>query len=95
MSNEQLVTNWLKNNTNLSWSRTGGDQPPVKLDRLYINRSEAYEIRDFIIKLCSEGNYKHSDENYNIIYNDIKAYKPSEKLTTQELLSHLLSKYKK
>lgn len=49
MSNEAKVSKWLRDNTELSWSRTKGDSPAVKLDRLYINRSEAYEIRDFIL----------------------------------------------
>ncbi|WP_342609206.1 hypothetical protein [Vibrio tritonius] len=94
MTDVQLITNWLKNNTTLSWTRTGGDQPAVKLDRIYINRSEAYEIRDFIIKLCSEGNYQHSEKNYAIFFKDINAYNPGQKVTSQELLSYLLSKYK-
>lgn len=48
--NESQVTKWLKENTKLSWTRTGSDTPAVKLDRLYTNRSEGYEIRDVILR---------------------------------------------
>lgn len=62
MKYEQEVTDWLEENTNLAWTRTGGDKPPVKLDRLYINRSEGCEIRDFILKYYKDCNLAHKPE---------------------------------
>jgi hypothetical protein len=92
MKNEQKITKWLKENTDLSWTRTDGDEPPVKLDRLYINRSEAYEIRDFILKYYQECNLEHSESNYKISLKKILGYKSDEKVKTQELLDHLANK---
>lgn len=92
MKHEQEVTDWLEENTDLSWTRTGGDKPPVKLDRLYINRSEAYEIRDFILKYYEECNLEHKPENYKISLKKIMAYKSGQKVKTQDLLDHLADK---
>ncbi|HBC3568663.1 TPA: hypothetical protein ACN322_004655 [Vibrio parahaemolyticus] len=94
MSNTQKVTKWLKDNTNLSWTRTGGDEPPVKQDRLYINRSEGYEIRDFILRYYEECNLEHKGSNYEISLKKIKNFKPGEKVKTQDLLDHLAAKVK-
>ncbi len=95
MNDEQKVTKWLKENTELSWTRVGGDEPPVKLDRLYINRSEGYEIRDFILKYYKECNLKHKSNNYEITLKKIMEYKSGEKVKTQELIDHLKSKLNK
>lgn len=92
MSNKQAVTKWLEENTDLSWTRTGGDEPPVKLDRLYINRSEGYEIRDFILKYYEQCNLKHSSSNYEKSLKKIMAYKKGEKVKTQDLLDYLEGK---
>lgn len=94
MTNESQVTKWLKDNTDLSWTRTDGDSPAVKLDRLYINRGEAYEIRDFILKYYDECNLEHKPENYKISLEKILAYKKGEKVKTEDLLAHLKSKLK-
>jgi hypothetical protein len=94
MTNESQVTKWLKDNTNLSWARTEGDSPAVKLDRQYINRGEAYEIRDFILKYYGECNLEHKPENYKISLEKILAYKKGEKVKTEDLLAHLKSKLK-
>lgn len=92
MSNEDQVTRWLNDNTNLSWTRVDGDAPPVKLDRLYINRSEGYEIRDFILVYYDDCNLEHKYENYEITLKKIMAYKKGEKVKTKDLLVHLKSK---
>ena len=92
MSDKQAVTKWLKENTDLSWTRTGGDEAPVKLDRLYLNRSEGYEIRDFILKYYEKCNLKHSSNNYEKSFGKIMAYKNGEKVKTQDLLDHLEAK---
>jgi len=94
MKDIEKVTKWLTDNTDLSWTRTGGDEPPVKLDRLYINRSEGYEIRDFIIRYYEECNLEHKDSNYEISYNKIMKYKKSERIKAQELLDHLTENHK-
>ncbi len=94
MTNESQVTKWLKDNADLSWGRTGGDSPEVKLDRLYINRSEAYEIRDFILKYYDECNLEHKPENYKISLEKICAYRKGEKVKTEDLLAHLKIKLK-
>lgn len=95
MSKESQVTKWLEDNTDLSWTRTGGDAPPVNLDRLYINRSEGYEIRDFILKYYDECKLEHKPENYEITLKKIMAYQKGEKVKTEDLLAHLKSKFKK
>lgn len=92
MSKEQEVTSWLKENTDLSWTRTEGDEPPVKLDRLYINRSEGYEIRDFILRYYEECNLEHKAGNYKISLKKIMGYKSGQKAKSQELLDHLANK---
>lgn len=89
MSDKQSVTKWLEENTNLSWTRTGGDEPPVKLDRLFINRSEGYEVRDFILKYYEQCNLKHSTSNYEKSFLKIMAYRKGEKVKSQDLLDHL------
>lgn len=91
---EHKVTKWLKDNTSLSWTRTGGDEPPVKLDRLYINRSEGYEIRDFILKYYDLCDLAHNHDNYSITFQKIKSYKSNQKVKTQEMLDHLASTLK-
>ena len=95
MSEESQLTKWLEDNTNLSWTRTGGDAPAVKLDRLYINRSEGYEIRDFILKYYYECNLRHNSVNYEITLEKIMAYQKGEKVKTEDLLAHLKSKLEK
>ncbi|MCL1074830.1 hypothetical protein [Shewanella dokdonensis] len=94
MSNEEKVTKWLKENTDLSWTRTGGDSPAVKEDREYINRSEGYEIRDFILKYYKECGLEHSDSNYEITFNKINNFNPGKKVKTEDLLAHLSAKHK-
>ncbi|MFT5788047.1 MAG: hypothetical protein ACI8SJ_000142 [Shewanella sp.] len=94
MTKEQVVTQWLEDNTNLSWTRVGGDTPAVKLDRLYINRSEAYEIRDFILKYYQECNLGHKADNYKITLNKIMSYKSGEKVKTQDMLDYLSRRLK-
>ncbi|MDP8098395.1 hypothetical protein [Pasteurella atlantica] len=89
MLNESKVTGWLKDNTDLSWTLTNGDTPSVKLDRLYINRSEGYEIRDFILKFYDKYHIKHKSDNYKITFEKIMAYKEGEKVKTEDLLNHL------
>ncbi|WP_057831223.1 hypothetical protein [Colwellia sp. TT2012] len=92
MTKEQVITQWLTDNTDLSWTRTGGDTPAVKLDRLYINRSEAYEIRDFILKYYKECNLEHKSDNYKITLKKIMSYKSGDRVKTQDMLDHLTSK---
>ncbi len=92
MSNESKVTKWLKDNTDLSWTRTSGDEPAVKLDRLYINRSEGYEIRDFILNYYSQCGLEYKPENYEITLKKVKAYRKGEKIKTEDMLNHLKSK---
>lgn len=75
MSNEAKVSKWLRDNTDLSWSRTEGDSPAVKLDWLYINRSEAYEIRDFILGYYNCCGLGHNDDNYKKTFDRIIAFK--------------------
>ena len=95
MSKESQVTAWLKDNTDLSWKRTEGDRPQVKRDRLFINRSEGYEIRDFILNYYEGCNLEHKAENYKITLKKIKSYKQGEKVKTQDLLNHLVNGHKK
>ena len=94
MTKEQVVTQWLEDNTDLSWTRVGGDTPAVKLDRLYINRSEAYEIRDFILTYYKECKLEHKTDNYKITLKKIMSYKPGNKVKTEDMLEHLSSKLK-
>jgi hypothetical protein len=89
MTNEKKVTNWLENNTDLSWTRTNGDSPAVRDDRLYINRSEGYEIRDLILNYYKNCNLAHKDENYVKTFNKIIKYKKGEKVKTEDILRHL------
>ena len=89
MTNRQKITKWLEDNTDLSWTRTGGDEPAVKQDKLYLNRSEAYEIRDFILKYYDENNFEHKDDNYKTSLKKILDYKKGEKIKTKDLLDHL------
>lgn len=95
MSDTHSVTKWLEENTNLSWTRTGGDEPPVKLDRLYINRSEGYEVRDFILKYYKQCKLEHSTGNYEKSFRKIMAFKKGEKLKSQDLLDHLAGELSK
>jgi hypothetical protein len=67
----------------------------VKLDRLYINRSEGYEIRDFILKYYDECNLEHKSENYEITLKKVTSYKKGEKVKTEDLLEHLKGKLEK
>lgn len=94
MSKESQVTQWLKENTNLSWTRTSGDTPAVKRDRLFINRSEGYEIRDFILQYYDACDLAHKPENYGITLKKIMAYRKGEKVKTEDLLNHLKTKLK-
>ncbi|EDK9054046.1 hypothetical protein O3R54_004256 [Salmonella enterica] len=93
--NESQVTKWLKENTKLSWTRTGSDTSAVKLDRLYTNRSEGYEIRDVILRFFKDNNVGHKDEHYKIIYDGIINYKKGHRVETSDLLEHLKTYLKK
>ncbi|MGY4879458.1 hypothetical protein ACLUEY_16435 [Vreelandella aquamarina] len=94
MSKESQVTQWIKEHTNLSWTRTSGDSPAVKRDRLFINRSEGYEIKDFILQYYDECNLEHKPENYEITLKKIMEYRKGEKIKTEDLLNHLKRKLK-
>ncbi|QAB15383.1 hypothetical protein EPV75_06770 [Hydrogenovibrio thermophilus] len=94
MSKESQVTLWLTENTNLSWTRTSGDTPAVKRDRLFINRSEGYEVRDFILQYYDECDLAHNSKNYSITLKKIMAYRKGEKVKTKDLLNHLKSTLK-
>lgn len=89
MTNTEKITNWLKENTDLIWERAGGDERPIREDRNYINRSEGYEIRDFILKYYKECNLKHKDSNYEKSFKKIMSYKKGEKVKSTDLLEHL------
>lgn len=89
MTDETKVTNWLKDNTDLSWTRTNGDSPAVRDDRLYINRSEGYEIRDLILNYYKKYNLTHKSENYTITLKKVLKYKKGEKVKTELMLNHL------
>jgi methionine salvage enolase-phosphatase E1 len=89
MSNEAKVSKWLRNNTNLSWTRTSGDSLAVKLDRVYINRSEVYEIRDFILGYYDCCNLGHKDDNYKNTFDKIIAFKKGEKVKSADMLNYL------
>jgi len=91
MTNEAKITKWLKDNTNLSWTRTEGDSPAVKLDRLYLNRGEGYEIRDLIINYYQCCNLEHNDTNYKITYKKMVAFEKGVKVKTEIMLNHLIS----
>ena len=83
------INKWLIDNTDLSSSRTGNDTPAVKLDRLYINRNELYEIRDFMVGYYDCCNIGHNDENYANTFNKIIAFKKGEKVKSVDMLEHL------
>lgn len=90
MTNIEKISKWLRDNTNLSWSRTEGDSPAVQVDSLYINRSEAYEIRDLINSYYKKCNLEYKDSNFKITYNKIIKYKKGFKVKRDEILSHLI-----
>jgi hypothetical protein len=89
MSDEAKVSKWLRNNTDLSWSRTSGDSPATGLDRLYINRNEAYEIRDFILKYYDCCNLDHTNDNYAKTFSKIISYEKGKKVKSEDMLNHL------
>lgn len=95
MTNEAKVTKWLTNNTDLSWSRTEGDNPAVKLDRLYINRSEAYVVRDFILGYYDCCKLGHNDNNYEKTFDRIVAFEKGKKVKSEDMLNHLKKGKKK
>ena len=65
MINKEKLTNWLReNHPELSWSRTGGDGPQKRDDANYINRSEAYEIRDLIYSYYTHCSLGFTDKNF-------------------------------
>ena len=89
MKNESKVRAWLKENTDLAWVRTGGDTPAVKLDRLYINRSEGYEVRDFMLGYYECCNLEHNDKNYKNSFTKITKFRKGEKVKRVDMLNHL------
>lgn len=90
MTNIEMISKWLKDNTNLSWNRTEGDSPSVKVDSLYINRSEAYEIRDLINSYYKECNLEYKNDNFEITYKKIINYKKGIKVKRDEILNYLV-----
>ncbi len=95
MTDISKVTKWLRENTELSWTRTDGDSPATKQDSYYINRSEAYEFRDLIMDFYSECNLTHKDTNYEITYKKILNYRKGDKVKRKEMLEYLISSSKK
>jgi hypothetical protein len=89
MSNEAKVSKWLRDNTKLSWTRAGGDNHAIKLDRLYINRSEAYEIRDFILGYYDCCNIDHNDDNYKKTFNKIINFRKGKKVKSEDMLNYM------
>lgn len=94
MSAEGEVSKWLRDNTDLSWTRTAGDGPQVKRDRLYTNRSEGYEIRDVILNFYEECNLEHKPENYEKTLAKILNYRTGEKVKTEDLMTYLIGTIK-
>ena len=90
MSIVSELTAWLKKqDVKLSWTRVGGDEPPVEQDRLYINRSEGYEIRDFILSFFEQHNIDHTEKNYDFILHLILGYEQGKKIKTDDLRTYI------
>lgn len=93
--NAKKVAKWLRENTKLSDKRTGGDEPAVKEDREYLNRSELYEVRDLIVRYLDEAKKEYSDTICKNAYNKIVKFRKGQKVKTQDFLDHLLGKLDK
>ena len=92
MINKEKLTNWLReNHPELSWSRTGGDGPQKRDDANYINRSEAYEIRDLIYSYYTHCSLGFTDKNFEKTYGKIMNYKKSKKVKRGEVLEYLIN----
>lgn len=90
MKNSSLITQWLKDVKKVSFSRSEGDGPQTKVDSLYINRNEGYELRDLILDYYKEKNIIHKYENYEITYKKIMGYKKGEKVKRNDMLKYLV-----
>lgn len=91
MTNEEILTKWLQDNTDLSWNRTAGDSPAIKQDLHYINRSEAYEIKDLIIDYYNNCKLEFSNKNFKITLKKINKYKLGKKVSRDEILNYLIN----
>ncbi len=91
MQNSSKVEKWLKDNTDLGWRRSSGDSPAIKLDSLYINRAEGYEIRDLIVNYYTNCKLEFSDKNFLTTFNKIMKYKKGIKVKREDMLEHLQS----
>ena len=96
MVDKDKITKWLKDNyPELSWNRTSGDGPQIKIDADFINRSEGYEIRDLIYKYYTHCNLGFNDKNFETTYKKIVNYKKSQKVKRDEMLEYLINGNKK
>ncbi len=89
-SNEKIVMDWLKqNNKYLTWTKIDGNEPPVNLNRQYLNQNEGYEIRDLIIRFFNKTDIEYTKNHVSDTYSKIKDYKSDEKITVYDVLSYL------
>ena len=91
MLNSSRITKWLKDNTDLDWRRSPGDSPAIKLDSLYINRTEGYEMRDLIVNYYTNCKLEFSDKNFLKTFKKIMKYKKGIKVKREDMLEHLQS----
>jgi hypothetical protein len=86
----ERVTQYLRN-SGFPFHRTGGDKPPINRDKIFLNRSEGYELRDFISEFIINNGLDNSDETIQRLLDLISRYKPHQLVTRKEMENYLLS----
>lgn len=95
MENKSKVTKWIRDNTDLDFKRSTGDGPQIKLDSLFVNRKEAYEIRDLIYTYYTNCNLAFTDKNFSTTFKKIMSYKAGIKVKRDDMLDYLTKSVKK
>lgn len=65
------------------------------LDRQWVSRTEAYELRDFVDAYLASRNYAVNDKNRDIVKRDVLAYPGHGPIARVDLVAYLDRKYQR
>lgn len=84
---------WLIDVKGLSRTRTSGDGPQTADDRLYLNRSQAYEVESVMGEVLKSLNMPHNRLTFGVMYTHLTDYQQGKKVKREDMIEHLKSVY--
>ncbi|WPC75710.1 hypothetical protein [Vibrio porteresiae] len=95
MSDADLLTQWLKEHTKLSWQLTDKPALTASHDSEMLDRNNGVQMRDFILSYYQRCQLPHSPKNYARSLTKIMDFGSDQKVAKQALMDHLVDLLKK